>query len=110
MEPHLCRDQIHAVGWPVCHWNPLAVIMDRDCRLMAMLNCPNNILRTPCSVTTDKHTFTCRHKGGSVYYWHIPLAKLNTDIALDPWECVVLANRQNDIICGQKNLVELIAH
>jgi hypothetical protein len=47
--------EIHAVGRPVRERHALAMVVDRDCRLMTMLHCPDDVLG-PHAASPSKNT------------------------------------------------------
>jgi len=72
---------------------------------MAMGNRRNNVLGTKCSVTAKENLGVARLERPFINLRHIPLAKLNTQIALDPRESVVLTNGNEHFIGFKKDFL-----
>ena len=81
----------------------LAVVVDRNRRLVPVLHGPDDVRRAERRVTAEKHARTRRHERRLVDHRHVPLAELQPDLALDEGERVVLADRQHDRV-ARKNL------
>ena len=70
-----------------------------------MLYSPDNILRTPSSVTTKKGAGSGGFKGHFIHYRHIPFIELNPQVAFNPRERVVLTDGKNHIIGRKENRI-----
>ena len=101
VQPHLRARQRHAVRRPLVDRHALAVVVDRDRRLMPVLDRPDDVGRTERRVAAEEHAGTRRHERRLVDDRHVPLlVELEPDVALDPRERVVLADRQHHRIAG----------
>src|SRR5688500_10703136 len=77
------------------------MLVNGDGRLMAVLHCPDDVLRTPCRVAAEEHTGARALHGHLVDDRHAPLVERDADVALDPRERVVLTDGENDLVARQ---------
>src|SRR5262249_40067798 len=71
--------------------------VDREGGLMPVLDCPDDVLGALSGVAAEEYSGPGRLKGRSVDHRHVPFVELDTDIALDPGEGILLPDRQNHI-------------
>ena len=88
------------------HGNTLAVIVNRDGRLMAVLSGPDNVLRSPGRVAAEENALARALHGLLVHHGHVPFVELDSDIALDPRKRVLLPDRENHVVGGQKDRID----
>ena len=72
---------------------------------MAMGNSGDDILRPKRGVTTEKDLRITRLKSRLIDPRHIPFSELNAKIALYPRKCVVLTDRDQNLIRFEKDFV-----
>ena len=105
-ETHLLADQVHPRGGRSVTGIALAVVVDRDRRLMAVLDRPDDVLRAPGGVAAEKNAGARGHEGDLVDDRHVPLVEFDPDIALDPREGVLLADGENHVVAGNEDGVD----
>jgi hypothetical protein len=71
---------------------------------MPMRNCRNNVFGPKSGVSTKNTLGLLDWKVRFIDMRHVPFAELNAEIALDPRECIVLANGNQDLIGLEKDL------
>ena len=96
--PHLLADQIHALRRAIGHRDALAVIVDGDSRLVRVLHGPDDVLGPKCRVASEEDPGPGGLHGPFIHKRNIPLVELNTDVALDPGECVLLPDCENNVV------------
>src|SRR5580698_886334 len=101
---HLAALQVDSGREPIRYQLTLAVAMDRDRGLVAMLYRPDDVLRAERRVPAEEHPGAGRLERRGVDRRHIPLVELDTQVALDPGEGVLLADGENHVISRQKLL------
>jgi hypothetical protein len=74
----------------------VAVVVDRDGRLVAVGHRPDDVLRAPRSVAAEEHAFARGLEGLLVDLGHAPLVELDADVALDPGERALLPDGEDD--------------
>ena len=72
-----------------------------------MLDGPDDIQRTKSRIAAEEDALAGGFKRGLVDNRGFPLVEFHTDIALDPGEGIVLADRQNDIVARQGDFAGL---
>ena len=77
--------------------------LNRDRRLVAMRNSPNDVLWTERGVAAEENSVARTHHGLFIDNRTFPFIEFNTDVAFDPWECIVLADRKNDVVAGNRH-------
>src|SRR3954469_3261082 len=95
VQPHLGARQRDAVRWALLDRHALAVVVDRNRRLMPVLHRPDDVLRAKRSITAEEHAGTARHERLLVNDRHVPLAELDPDGPFDEREGVVLSDREH---------------
>src|SRR5579884_2152311 len=105
-DAHLAAGESHSLRRPFGDGSAAAVVIDRDRRLMAMLDGPDDVLRSPRRVATEKDSRARGLHRGLIYDRHLPAIEFDADIALDPRERVFLANRENHVIAGKEDRFE----
>ena len=82
----------------------LAILMDGDRGLVAVLHRPDDVLGAEGCVTAEKHARTralVRHR---IDLRDLPLVELDAEVALDPGEGVLLADREDHVVGWQELL------
>ena len=101
VQPHLRARQLHPLRRPLGERHALAVVVDRDRRLMPVLDGPDDVRRPERRVAAEEHAGPRRHERRLVDDRHVPLVELEADVALDPRERVVLADREDDRVARE---------
>ena len=96
MQPHLCARQGHAARWTSRNGDALAVVVDGDRRLVAVLDGPDDVRRPERSVAAEEHTGPGRHERRLIDDGHVPLAELQADVPFDERKRIVLPDGEND--------------
>src|SRR5262252_9078484 len=95
---HLLADERHA-GWrPLVHILAVAQFVDRDCRVMAVGDRPDDVLRSKSGIAAEKYV---RQRGLHrlrVDLGHVPAVELDADVTLDPREGVLLTDCDQTIV------------
>src|SRR4051812_27450180 len=86
------------------------MLVNGDCGFVSVCNGPDDVLRAPRGVATEEHALACRLEGGFVDGGHVPLVELDADVALDPRECVVLPDGEDDVVAGDDHGVDYATH
>ena len=97
----LGADEIHSVRRPIGERNALAMIVDRDRRLMAVLDRPDDVLRSPRRVAAEEHAGMRRLHRRLVDDRHPVRVEVDADVALDPRERVLLPDGENDVVARE---------
>ena len=84
--------------------NALAVIVDGDGGLMAVLDGPDDVLRSPGGVAAEENAVARTLHGLLVDHGHVPFVELDADVALDPGERIFLADGEDHVVGGEKNV------
>ncbi len=105
VHPHFLTHEIDARGGALVDGFTGQEQVDRYCGLMPMSDRSNNILWTKSGISTEEHFRVCRLEGAFVNSGHVPFTKLDTQVALNPWERIVLAYRNQDFIGLEKDFV-----
>src|SRR5215831_9698104 len=95
---HLAALQVHAGRQTIVHGLTVAVAMDRDRRLVAVLDRPDDVFRPERSITAEEHLRVRGLEGHLVDYRHVPLVEPDAEVALNPGEGVLLADREDHIV------------
>ena len=98
---HLAALQIDPGRQSLGHRLALAVAVNGDRGLVAVLHSPDDVLRAESGITAEKHAGARRLEGALVDDRNVPLVELDAQVALDPREGILLADRQNDIVGRQ---------
>jgi hypothetical protein len=85
----------------------LAVEVDRDRGLVAVLDGPDDVFRAEGRVAAKEHALAGRLVGRLVDHRLFPGVELDADIALDPGKGVFLADREDDVVAGDDRLAGL---
>src|SRR5207248_2664371 len=101
---HLAALQIHAGRQPLAHRLALAVTVDRDRGLVAVLDRPDDVLRAEGGIAAEVDAGARRLEGARIDDRHVPFVELDAEIALDPREGVLLADREDHVVRGQELL------
>ena len=86
---------------PLGDRHALAVVVNRDRRLVAVLDRPDDVRRAERRVAAEEHARPRRHERRLVDHRHVPLVELEADVALDPRERVLLADREDHRVARQ---------
>src|SRR5258705_3227014 len=97
---------MHALWRALLDREALAMLVYRDRRLMAVLDCPDDVLWTPCGVAAEEHTASRGFESGLVDDGHVMRIECDADVTLDPGKCVVLSDCQNDFVAGNDDCVD----
>ena len=82
----------------------VAMQVDRDRGLMRVADGPDDVLGPPGGVAAEEHAGTRRHERLLVDLGHVPFAELDADVALDPGERVLLADRHQHVVALEDDL------
>src|SRR5262245_15478823 len=74
------------------------MLVDRDRRLVSMRDCPDDVLRPPRRVAAEEYAGARRLHGDTVDDGHSMFVEVDTDVALDPRERILLADRENHVV------------
>ena len=102
----LRADEVHAVRRPLGERRALAMIVDRDRRLVSVLDGPDDVLRSPRRVAAEKDAGLGRHHRRAIHHGHAVLVELEADVALDPLERVLLADGEDDVVARQHDRLD----
>ena len=105
MNAHFLAEQVHARRWALLYRLARQEEIDGDRGLMAMGHCRNNVLRTKGGVATKEDLGIAGLERPLINLRHIPFAKLDAEIALDPRKGVVLANGNQHLVGLEEDLL-----
>src|SRR5438094_2830537 len=88
----------------LAHRLALAVTVDRDRGLVAVLDRPDDVLRAEGGIAAEVDAGARRLEGARIDDRHVPFVELDAEIALDPREGVLLADREDHVVRGQELL------
>src|SRR5438128_11730709 len=71
---------------------------------MAVLDRPDDVLRSEGGIAAEEHAGARGLKSHLVDDRHVPFVELDAEIALDPREGVLLADREDHVVRGQELL------
>src|SRR5690606_34645919 len=97
---------LHAARQPLRERPAMAMQMDRDGRLMTMLDGPDDVLRPARRIAAEETAGQRRLVRDRIDDRHVPFVELDTEIALDPRERVLLADREHDVVARDHDLVD----
>ena len=111
MHADLGAHEVHSVRRTVGERDAAAVIVNRDRRLMAMLDRPNDVLGSPGRVAPEEDAGARARHRAAIDDGHVVLVELDADVplALDPREGVVLPDREHHVIARQNDGVDHLA-
>ena len=92
----------HALGERLA----LAVLVDRDRGLVTVLDRPDDVLRAERRVAAEEHALARRLERDGIELRHAPLVELDAEVALDPGEGVLLADREDHVVAGNEYLLD----
>src|SRR5690606_5549020 len=92
VDAHFLADHRHARRRTLANIAAATEQVDRHRCLMAVSHCGDDVFRTKGRVAAEEHFRISRLEGGFIDDRHIPFAELETDVALDPRERILLAN------------------
>ncbi len=101
VQPHLGARQRHALRWTFRHRNALAVVVDRDRCLVAMLHGPDDVGWSERRVPSKEHPWPGGHERRLVHHRHVPLPELETDVPLHERKGIVLPDGENDRVARE---------
>src|SRR5690606_30651255 len=78
----------------------------RDRGLMAVLDGPDDVLRPERRVASEEDAGQRRLERDGVDDRDVPLVELDAEIALDPRERILLADREHDVVARDQNVVD----
>jgi hypothetical protein len=103
VDAHLLADQVELGRRPVVEVLAAAEQVDRDRRLVALGRRGDDVLRPERRVAAEEDLRQRRLQGLFVQHRHAPLVELEADVALDPGEGVLLADRDQHFVAGSWN-------
>src|SRR5256885_16781412 len=89
---------MHSLGGTLGHGQALAVLMDGNRRLVAVLHRPDDVGWSPRRVAAEEHARAGGFVRDLVDHRHVVLVEPDADVALDPGEGVVLPDGENDLV------------
>ena len=84
----------------------MAVLVDRDRGLVAVLDGPDDVLRPERGVTAEENALARRLESDLVQLRHVPLVELDAEVALDPGKRVFLADREDHVVAGNEDFLD----
>ena len=84
----------------------LAMLVDRDRGLVAVLDGPDDVLGPERGVAAEEHALARRLERDGVELRHVPLVELDAEVALDPGEGVLLPDREDHVVAGDEDLLD----
>ena len=78
--------------------SPRAELVDRERGLVAVRDRPDDVLGSEGGVAAEEHLRVGRAEGLGIDLGHVPLVELDADVALDPGEGVLLADRDQHVV------------
>jgi hypothetical protein len=106
VQPHLAARQVHRRRQTVRDRLTHDEIVHRDRGLVAVLDGPDDVLRAEGGIAAEEHIGPRRLVRRLVHDRDVPLVELETEIVLDPRKCILLADREHDIIGRQEFLAD----
>ena len=78
-----------------------AQLVDRQRGVVAVGDRPDDVLRAEGGVAAEEHLRMGRGHGLGIDLGHVPLVEFDADVALDPGEGVLLADRDQHVVAGE---------
>src|SRR5690606_7780467 len=106
VDAHLRARQLDAARQPVAQRTILAMEVDRDRGLVAVLDGPDDVLRAERRVAAEEDARERRLERHGIDDGDVPLVELDAEVALDPRERVLLADREHDVVARDQRLAD----
>src|SRR5690606_36351913 len=106
VDAHLRARERDAARQPLRQRAAGAMEMNRDRGLMAVLDGPDDVLRPEGRVAAEEYAGARRFERHRIDDRHAPLVELDAEIALDPRERVLLADREDDVVARNQHLFD----
>src|SRR3984893_17099517 len=98
VDAHLLADEGHAGRRPIVDILAVAQFVDRDRGIVAVRHGPDDVLRPEGCIAPKEDIGQGRLHRLGVDLWHAPAVEFDPDVALDPREGVLLADRDQDVV------------
>src|SRR5207253_9450417 len=76
----------------------------RDRRIMTVRDGPDDVLWAERRIAAEKHVRQGRAHRFRVDLGHVPAVELDADVALDPWEGILLADRHQHVVAWDMSM------
>src|SRR6266513_5737037 len=77
------------------------MLMNGNRSLMSVLDCPDNVCRSPCGIATKENARLGALHRHLVHNRHVPFVEVDADVALDPRKRVVLTDGENYFVAWE---------
>ena len=98
VDPHLLRDEGDPGGGALVHILAVQELVDRDRRGVALRDRPDDVLRAERGVAAEEDARQARLQRRRVEHRHAPFVEGDAGVALDPGECILLADRDENVV------------
>ncbi len=98
VDAHLLADDFHGGQGTVVDVLAREELVDRDRGLVAVRHRPDDVLRAERRIAAEEDLRIGRREGLRIDLRHVPLVELEPDVALDPGERVLLADRDEHVV------------
>src|SRR5262245_468755 len=98
VDAHLLRYQVYGRRRTLRHVLAVAQLVDRDRRVVAVRDRPDDVLGAERRVTAEEHVRQGGLHGGLVHHRHAAIVELDAGVALDPGEGVFLSHRDQHVV------------
>src|SRR6266851_4291084 len=87
----------------------MTMLMNGNRGLMSVLDCPDNVCGPPCRIAAKEYARQRALHRHLVHCRHVPLVEVDSDVALDPRERVVLTDSENHFVARENNRIDHLA-
>ena len=104
MHTHLLGRKVEPKGQAIAQVFVVTILVNGDCGLVSVFDSPDDVLWPERRIAAEKDALTRAHHRCLIDFRAIPLVEFDADIAFDPRECIVLTDREDDIVTGNDDL------
>src|SRR5260370_20390319 len=103
VDAHLLADEADVGRRPSAYVVATAEFVDGDRGIVPMRHSPDYVLGAEGGIAAEEHLRQSGLHGQRIDPWHAPAVELQANVALDPWEGVLLPDRDEHIVAGHMN-------
>src|SRR6266478_4888467 len=103
---HLAARQAHSARHALLYGLVMAKLVNRYRGLVSVFDGPDDVLRPECRVAAEKYLRQRGLIGDLVHLGYVPFIQFDADALLDPRKGVFLADGENDVIAGKKDIAK----
>src|SRR6202049_3437733 len=101
---HLAAGQAHAARHALLDGLVVTEFVNRYRGLMSVFDGPDDVLGPECRIAAEEYLRPRGLISDLVHLGHIPFVEFDAGALLDPWKGVFLADGENDVVAGKKDI------